>query len=219
MKLFLVLIINSVVNLSVCRLNAQNKISCDSCIELDGYVFKHIPYHLRFHSNSKFENLKIESQTIQWQKSYNSKNELIFKIAETNYGYLQIYDTVLNKGIKLHLKGKNLPPSVFIISNNKRFRSGETISKTNLLKGEGFICIVLNFDGDIKFKVANFDLVYLKGNTLMRYHSKGSQFTDEQKNVIKMIKQKTILVFDNIIIEDYNKEIINVEPFVLYIDE
>ena len=198
----------------------QNAIDRNNCIQLDGFFYEYVPYNLTLPNSKGFTDLKIESSNLKWERLNNdtSKMSISFYIQPSLYGYLFIYDTILNKGIHLKMHSKPLPVSVKYVVGNRSYISGSSVKKEDLMSDGFFMCNVINFGGDIRYIIHTFDLTYLSNDKWCKYTSESSSLTNDQKNVLKNIKGKTIIVFDNMIIEGHNEERIKIEPFILYVN-
>ena len=217
-KILLCLCLNPLIN------KGQNMPHSSKHIEITGNFYKYIPYYLHFSNNWNQNNLKIEGQSLILEKvNYYSNPDtnittIRFNIRE-DYGVnLSITDTLLNEIIKMKMDVKIPPFIINYVSEGKTFNSGYSIKKEQILK-EGIItCSVINFGVGLKFNVKKFNLTFFSNDKMFSYPSEGSSLSNEQITALKNLKEKTVIVFNDIVVEDYNKdEIRGIPPFVLFI--
>ena len=190
-------------------------------IELKGFFYKYVPYTLHLPNSKAAANLKIETTNIRLTSFdyYDSSNlNLRFNIQEHDFACLSVFDTIARKGVKLSIKAKDLPLKVNYFADNKEYSTGSTIYKSDIVVDGFFTCTVINFDADIRFKIKKFNLIFISDGEYHSYLSESSALTIEQKNALKKLKQKTIIVVDNIIVIGHNNEQIKAEPVVFYLN-
>ena len=202
------------------NLMSQNSVDYNNYIQLNGFLYKYVPYQLTFPNSKDYNGLKIESNNLKLNKLDNDINKLILQFNVKNEGdvRLSVFDSISNRGIKLNMRGKVLPVTINYVNGNKRYISGAFINKDELTKNGFLTCSVINFDADIRYKIKKFDLIYCYNNKLKKFTSETPSLTIDQQNAIKNLKGKTIIIFDNIIIEEYNGEQMEIEPFVLFLN-
>ncbi|MFV0554861.1 MAG: gliding motility protein GldM [Mangrovibacterium sp.] len=92
-------------------------------------------------------------------------------------------------------------------------QSGGVVRKESLVAEQGMFAELLDFDFDLKFKIAGFDVTMVgNGGYNVTYKSDGPYFTKEMKAAISSQQPSSVIYFDNIIAKGDDKSTRTLSP-------
>lgn len=164
--------------------------------------------------------LRIEITNGQISKIDDCK--YLYKPENIGFAKMFIYDKrkINSKPIETRiLKVKPILDSTTLIAQINNQPNHSVISKKNLLASY-YVSVKFNSKFNsrtIDFRLKRFDAILVSKNSKRIFSNKGDMLTSEFKSLIDNLEEGDIIIFNNLEVEGFDKEIIKLTPYVLYI--